>query len=236
MKNETGKPKQSESKKASAIMDYLELIISGKNSILKEFSDKQMIQNLSFRYSHNTVRNVRIMLEKENIIKKNGISINNEKFYKLIDRKKANTLYKKTEILIVNNRNKKTQINITPTKIIKNPPSNLNNNFQLILQINGKIIKKWKYPKIKFKEKICPVCSDKLIGFKQRESSHDLDKKCRKCKSKFYYNSSSQENIHDDYIRITTTKEIFNQFLLGTLVKKSKMDLLMKETKKIISM
>jgi len=236
LENETGKPKQQDSKRAKAIMDFLELILLGKDNILKEFSDKQMIQNLTHRQSHNTVKEVRNMLEAENIIKQTRVAANNEKFYKIIDEKKGNFLYNQTITSFVNNRKHKPKIRFTPTKINKSPSSNLNNSFLLKLQIGGKTEKEWNYPKIDYQNKICPICNGKLINFKHgtiSQVTHDLDRKCNKCKSKFYYNRSSTKYSKDDSITINSDVDV-RKYFLKDLVEKSRMDLIMKETRKIL--
>ena len=236
MENETGKLKQQDSKRAKAIIDFLELIILGKDNILKEFSDKQMIQNLTHRQSRNTVKETRKLLEAENIIKQTRIAAKNEKFYKIIDEKKANFVYNENIALFVNNRKHKPEIRFSPTKIINKPSSNLNNSFLLKLQIDGKTEKEWSYPKIDYQNKICPICKGKLVNFKHgtlSQVTHDLDRKCSECKSKFYYNRPSTINSKDDSITINSDADVRKHFLKD-LVEKSRMDLIMNETRKIL--
>ena len=237
LKNEIAKPNQRESNKAKALRDFLELIILGKDNVLEEFSDKQMMQNLTYLQSPRTVRKVRKKLETDHIIENTKVSANNEKFYKIIDYEKAVLQYNQSIGTYVHNRKHKPNIGFTPTKIIKNPPVISDNNFHVVLQIDGKTNRKWNYPKIMYEKNICPICSDKLIRFKHGtlgQITHDLDRKCRNCKSKFYYNKPSKKNVNDDSIIIDTTNATVNQYLLGELVDKSKMDLLMGETKRIL--
>ena len=155
------------------------------------------------------------------------------RIYKIVDEKKANFLYNQAIGTYVNNRKHKPKIRFTPTKIDNEPSSNLNNSFLIKLQIDGKIEKQWYYPKIDYQKKICPICNGKLIGFKHHGSSHDLDKKCNKCKSKFYYNSPSTKYSRDDSIIIDASVNV-RQYFLGDLVEKSKADAVMEETKKIL--
>lgn len=244
LKNENGKPSkkeldqaQKESNSAKALRDFLELVILGKDNGLDEFSDMQMIQNLTYIQSHNTVRKVRKKLESECIIENTRVSANNEKFYRIIDYEKAVLLYNQSIATYVKNRKHKPNIGFTPTKIIEKPPVISDNNFHMILQINGKTIRSWNYPKIMYEKNTCPICSGRLIHFKHGtlgQITHDLDRKCRNCTSKFYYNKPSKKHANDDSIIIDTTNVIVNQYLLGNLVDKSKMHLLMTETKRIL--
>ena len=229
VKNETGKPNQSESKKASGIIDFLEIVLRLKKS--EEFSDKQMILNLSHSHSHNTVRNIRKMLEDKKIIKNSKTSVNNEKFFKIINKTKANQVYKLAINAFVSNRKNNPSVVFTPTKIFRKSTSKIN--YVIRLEINGKQIKKWSYPKSKYQKKICPICDEKLIEFKHVGSSHDLDKKCIICKSKFYYHKPETKNSKDDVI-VTNVSADISKYFVGNLVKKSRIDKLQKEAKKIM--
>ena len=229
LENRTGKPSKSESKKANGVIDFLEIVLRLKK--LEEFSDKQMILNLSHSHSHNTVRNIRKMLEVKKIIKNSNTSANNEKFFKIINKTKANQIYKLAIDAFVSNRKNKADTVFSPTKIFRKSTSKIN--YVIRLEINEKQIKKWSYPRSKYQKKICPICDGKLIEFKHKGSSHDLDKKCIICKSKFYYHKPETRNSKDDVIVTNVTLDI-SKYFVGNLVKKSKIEKLEKEAKKIM--
>jgi len=228
VKNETGKPNQKESKKASGVIDFLEIILRMKKS--EEFSDKQMIENLSYGYSDNTIRNIRKMLENKKIIKFSKTIANNERFYKVTDKKKAKKIYKLAIVLFVSNRKNKPDTVFSPTKIFRKSTSKIN--YMIRLEIDGKQIKTWNYPKSKYQKKICPICDGKLIEFKHAGSSHDLDKKCIICKSKFYYHKPETRNMTD--VIVTNVTLDIRKYFVGRLVTKSKIDKITKEVRKII--
>ena len=229
VKNRTGKPSNSESKKSSGIIDFLNIILRLRKS--EEFSDKQMIENLSYGYSHNTVRNIRKMLEARKIIEKSKTIANNEKFYKVIDKEKARQIYKLANNTFVGKRKNEPKITITPTKITSNSSSR---KFTIQLIINKKIEKILMYPRSKYTKKICPICDNgKLNEFKHKDSSHDLDKKCNNCETKFYYQSPETRNSKDGIIKGFSSVSV-RKYFHKKLVKKSRMEEIVKEAKKIM--
>jgi hypothetical protein len=170
------------------------------------------------------------MLEDKKIIKNSKTSVNNEKFFKIINKTKANQVYKLAINAFVSNRKNNPDVIFSPTKIFRKSTSKIN--YVIRLEINGKQIKKWSYPKSKYQKKICPICNEKLIEFKHTGSSHDLDKKCINCKSKFYYHKLETRNMTD--VIVTNVTSDIRKYFVGRLVTKSKIDSLRNEVKKIL--
>ncbi len=82
------------SNKTNCMKEYLEIIVQGFTSkIYMEFSDKEMKLRLSGQYSEKTVRNITKKLLDDEIIDLSKIGNKGEKFYKIIDKKKAVLLY-----------------------------------------------------------------------------------------------------------------------------------------------
>jgi len=240
LKNENTTLNQASSNKANCLKEYLEIIVQGfASKSYIEFSNKQMKLWLTYKCEEKTVRKMTKDLLKAEIIELAKIGSKGEKFYKIKNYSDAKALLSKTIVNYVYNRKHSPEIRFVPVKpgILKNLPINITNNFLLELQINGKTQYRWLYPKNKYYDKICPICSDKLIDFKhgtKGQITHDLDKKCIKCKSKFYYNRSSEIHHHDDKIIISANESV-RQFLQSQLVSKEKMKLLNSAAKKFLS-
>lgn len=240
MENEITTLNQASSNKANCLKEYLEIIVQGFTSkSYLEFSDKEMKIWLSYQCAEKTVRKMTKDLLNVGIIELAKIGSKGEKFYKIKNYSDAITLLLKTIGSYVNNKKHSPEIRFVPVKpgILKNPPINIKNNFLLELQINGKIHQRWLYPKNKYQDKICPICSNKLINFKhgtKGQITHDLDRKCTKCKSNFYYNRPSTRYKGDDKI-IISANETVHQFIQSQLVSKEKMKLLYSASKKFLS-
>lgn len=230
VKNENSKLNQALSHGAKQTKEYLEIILrQDKKSF--EFSDKQMIENLTHRASSWKVREIRKLLEQEKIIKKTKFSSKNEKFYKVVDKRKANQIYKKSIELFVNNRENKPSIGITPSKIIINPSPK---KFNIQIIINKKLEKVIIYPRSEYTKKICPLCnSGKLNEFKHKNPAHDLDKKCINCKTKFYYQNPETGNFTDGIIIGYASTDV-RKYFHKNLIEKSRMKDIINETKKIM--
>jgi hypothetical protein len=190
-----------------------------------------MIENLSYGYSHNTVRSIRKMLESKKIIENTKIIANNEKSYKIIDKRKANKIYKSTNDAFVGNRKNKPKTTMTPTKITSESSSR---KFTIQLIINKKMKKIMMYPRLKYTKKICPICnSGKLNEFKHKDSSNDLDKKCINCKTKFYYQNPETKNSQDGIIKGFASVGV-RKYFHKNLVDESRMEKIINEAKKIM--
>lgn len=240
LENENTTLNQADSNKANCLKEYLEIIIRGfASKYYTEFSDKQMKLWLTYQCTEKTVRKMTKDLLNKEIIELAKIGSKGEKFYKIKNYSDAKALLSKTIVNYVYNRKHSPEIRFTPVKpgILKNPPINIKNNFLLELQINGKIHHRWLYPKNKYQDKICPICSNKLINFKhgtKGQITHDLDRKCTKCKSIFYYNRPSTRYKGDDKI-IISANETVHQFIQSQLVSKEKMKSLYSASKKFLT-
>lgn len=253
MKNEIGNLNQAQSNKATILKEYLEIIIMGKDSIAKEFSDKFMIKNLQHMGSPNTIRNITKRLYNDGIIEKTRTGLSNEKFYKIKNYERANTLYQQCIGQYIFNRKNKPKNAFTPFGIIEDPPQNLENNFLLRLKQGSKEIQ-YLYPKINYQQNTCPICSGELIKYKHGKvgkgsivhpeiPSHDFDRKCTKCRSKFHFQASSNDKFRElgdelnkkakESIIIEPTKEV-SDYLVSKWVNDDKMISLSKETRKIL--
>lgn len=220
MENENGNLNQSKSKAAGSLKDFLELIILGKDSVLEEFSDKQLIQNLTYLQSENTVRKIREQLERSGVIKKVKTGSHGEKFYKIKDFEKAVRLYRENIGLHVFNRKNIPKIALTSFGKIKNPPKKLDSNFLMRL-ITKNMTREWLYPKTNYKKGICPICFGKLQKSKlKRLSSHDMNRKCTNCRCEFMYKPTSFEKAitnqlnEKDYIIIDTLGNDISNYLV----------------------
>ncbi|MDE1769386.1 MAG: hypothetical protein KGI28_02375 [Thaumarchaeota archaeon] len=186
--------------------EYLEVIIQGRANNIIEFSDKFMIENLLYARTPNTIRSITRKLYKNGIIEKTRMGARGEKFYKIKDYEKASILYQQNIGLYVHNRKHKPKIAFTPFGIINDPHANLESNFLLRLK-QGRDERRYFYPKSKYQQNICPVCTGVLIKYKHGKvgkgslthpeiPSHDLDRKCTSCKCKFLYQIPYHEYNH----------------------------------------
>ena len=109
MENEASEPEQDQLKDRT-MKEFLELILDNKDGILKEFSDKQMIQHLHQMSPPDTVVEVRKTIEDVKAIEQARIGANGEKFYKIIDEEKAITLRDDAVTAVVNSEHSKSRL------------------------------------------------------------------------------------------------------------------------------
>ena len=181
-----------------------------------------------FGHKEKTVKRITKKLENAKILESKRVA-HGKKIYKISDIQKAiqfRDAYITGNLL---NKKNKPKIGFSPISpnIIKKPTGKLSSYYLFELWINGKIQKKWQGQKIQYRKKICPLCAGKLINFKHgkvKQITHDLDKKCANCKSKFLFNEPSSKNTNDGKIIIEANENV-QKFLKTKLIDDKKMKL-----------
>lgn len=148
------------------------------------FTDTEMLQKLPIN-SLNTIRKIRIDLQRKGVIKLHEHNLpNNQKRYKISDKRQFIKTLREYTVLNEWKTRSHSFSDESATYFKKFGP--------LILVKYPKKLKfrtDHKYPIKLYKRKICPVCQGKLHDFKSGKFNLN-DYKCSKCKFTFYYGAS----------------------------------------------